>query len=267
MKIAVGINTFKPEIDFNDREKMCVKTLYKLKDKFRDVVELFNVTFIDEQFKLGMFNNAHCLKQQPTNITNKKIPFVNEIFDYLSETGAEFFLFINNDILISDRYIKAVLNNLNYDCFPASKLHFTKINSLEDFSDSVPESLSVHGFDGFVIRSSWWKQNKDKFKPMLLSRAYWDTYFYSKCHLYGKTLTLNKPPAVIFHLEHKSSSMDEEAGNTFNEKNFFEDKDNIPQRWFPYVQNVLLKRATYNNILWYVPQVEEERLEKQYYTI
>ena len=267
MKISIGINTFKNESDLNNREKMCVVALHKLVKLFPNNVEIVNLTFEDETFaNLKGFKNLHCLKQIPSNITNKKIPFVNEIFDNLTELNTDYFLFINNDIIVSNRYIKEILNNNEYDCFPASKLHFTKLDSLDD-KDSVPESLSVHGFDGFAIKSSWWKQNKERFKPMLLSRAYWDTYFYAKCHLYGKSLTLNKPPGVIFHLDHKSTSMEGEPGNTYNEKNFIEDSDNLPQRWFSYVQNVLLKRPTYNNIKWYVPFNNEQELEKQYFNL
>lgn len=267
MKIAIGINSFKKEQDFNNREKMCIESLHKLKALYPSTVELVNITFKDETFAtLDGFLNIHNLKQIPVNITDKKIPFVYEIFDNLSELNTDYFLFINNDIIVSNRYIKEILKNSEYDCFPASKLHFTKLDSLDD-KDSIPESLSVHGFDGFAIRSSWWKQNRDKFKPMLLSRAYWDTYFYAKCHLYGKSLTLNKPPAVIFHVDHESTSMEGEPGNTYNEKNFIEDKDQLPQRWFSYVQNVLLKRPSENNIKWYVPFDNEKTIENKYFTL
>jgi hypothetical protein len=267
MKIAIGINSFKIEKDLNNREKMCVESLHKVAKLFPNNVELINLSFKDEPYAtLHGFKNLHCLNQIPTNITNKKIPFVNEIFDNLSALEADYFLFINNDIIISDRYIKTILSNTTYDCFPASKLHFIKLDSLQD-KKSIPESLSVHGFDGFAIKSSWWKENKDKFKSMLLSRAYWDTYFYSKCHLYGKSLTLNKPPAVIFHLDHKSTSMEEDSGNIYNEKIFVEDPDHLSQRWFPYVQNVLLKRPAKNNIKWYVPFDEEQDIEKKYFIL
>jgi len=267
MKIAIGINNFKKESDLNNREQMCIESLHKLVKLFSNNVEIVNLTFEDETFAtLKGFKNLHCLKQIPSNITNKKIPFVNEIFDYLSILEADYFLFINNDIIISDRYIKNILANPSYDCFPASKLHFIKLDSLQD-KDSVPESLSVHGFDGFAIKSNWWKQNRNKFKPMLLSRAYWDTYFFAKCQLYGNCLTLNKPPAVIFHLDHKSTSMDIDQGNVYNEKMFVEDSDHLPQRWFSYVQNILLKRPSQNNIKWYIPFDEEQDLEKKYFTL
>ena len=199
----------------------------------------------------------------PTDITKRKIPFVNEIFDHLSKIDTDYFIFVNNDVLISNRFIKNIKENSNYDCFPASKLHFMKLDSIND-TDSEPQSLSVHGFDGFGIKNNWWKTNYHQFKPMLLGCAYWDTYFYVKCHLYGKSLTLNKPPAVIFHLDHKSTSMESEPGNTYNERNFAEDPDRLAQKWFPYVQNVLLKLPTHNNILWYTPLTNESELERHY---
>jgi hypothetical protein len=264
MKIIIGINNFKKEQELNLREKMCIESLHKLKQIYPDI-ELVNLTFEDENFAaLTNFTNIHCLKNIPINITDKKIPFVNEIFDKLANIFADYFIFINNDILVSDRFIKNILKNPEYDCFPASKLHFIKLDSI-DATDSIPESLSVHGFDGFGIKSNWWKLNCNNFKPMLLSRAYWDTYFYSKCQLYGKCLTLNKPPAVIFHLDHKSTSMENDPGNTFNEQNFVQDSDNLPQRWFPYVQNILLKRPAHHNIKWYVPLINETDLEKEYF--
>jgi hypothetical protein len=267
MKIAIGINSFKQESDFNNRETMCVESLRKLKSLYPNNIILINVTFEDETFAtLNDFINLHSIKNVPSDITDKKIPFVNEIFDILAIIKTDYFLFINNDIIVSDRYIKTILNNNEYDSLIASKLHFTKLDSLQD-KNTVPESLSVHGFDGFAIKNNWWLLNSSKFKKMLLSRAYWDTYFYTKCHLYGKCLTLNKPPAVIFHLDHKSTSMEGESGNTYNEKNFIEDIDNLPQRWFSYVQNVLLKRPTANNILWYTPLPNEEELEKEYFKL
>jgi hypothetical protein len=264
MKISIGINNFKKEEELNHREKMCVESLHKIK-KLCPNVELVNLTFKDEEFAtLDGFNNIHCLELIPKNITTKKIPFVNEIFDNLAKQDTDFFIFINNDILISNRYVKAVQKNSQYDCLPASKLHFTKLESIDDES-SIPQSLSVHGFDGFAIKKEWWLQNRNKFKPMLLSRAYWDTYFFCKCRLYGKCLTLNRPPAVIFHLDHKSTSMESDPGNTYNEQMFVQDPDLLPQKWFPYVQNVLLKRQTYNNILWYTPFENEVELENHYF--
>lgn len=265
MKIGICINSFKEEKDFNNREKMCVESLHRVKAKYSDIIELYNLTFIDETFaKIKNFNNIHCLVKKPTNITDKKIPFVNEIFNNLITLPIDYFIFINNDIFLSDRYIKAILNNPNIDCFPASKLHFMKMDSLNDLT-SEPESLSVHGFDGFGIKTEWWSKNKAKFNQMLLSRAYWDTYFFTKCMIYGKCHVLNKPPAVIFHLDHKSTSMEKDSGNDYNERMFFQDPDSLGIKWFSYVEKVLKQRPSHNGILWYIPFENEAELERIYF--
>jgi len=267
MKIVLGINNFKKEKDLNHREQMCLESLRKLQAQFTENIKLVNLTFFDEAFAdLKGFHNVHCLKQIPSHITDKKIPFVNEIFDNLACINSDYFVFVNNDIIVSDRYVKKIIENPHIECFPASKLHFTKLDSIYDVN-GVPESLSVHGFDGFAIRNVWWQRNRDKFKPMLLSRAYWDTYFYAKCCLYGSCMTLNNLPAVIFHLDHKSTSMEQDAGNSYNEQMFIQDTDNIATRWFGYVQNVLLKRPSYNNILWGTSNEKEADLEQKYFTI
>jgi hypothetical protein len=119
MKISIGINNFKLEKDLNHREKMCVESLHKLKKQFPENVELINLTFEDEKFAvLNDFVNLHCLKQT-SSITTKKIPFVNEIFNNLSKINSDYFLFVNNDIVVSNRYIKHILKG-EYDCYPAS---------------------------------------------------------------------------------------------------------------------------------------------------
>jgi hypothetical protein len=264
MKIVIGINNYKKEDELNHREQMCIESLCTLQKKYSNI-KLVNLTFVDETFAtLKDFHNLHCLKQIPVDITDKKIPFVNEIFDNLSYINSDYFLFVNNDILVTERYIQTILEYPQYDCFPASKLHFTKLDSIDD-ANSIPESLSVHGFDGFAIKNNWWIDNRIKFQPMLLSRAYWDTYFFAKCRQHGRCMTLNKPPGVIYHLDHKSTSMESDSGNTYNEQTFLHDSDNLAQKWFSYVQNILLKRPTYNKILWYTPLENEEELENYYF--
>lgn len=265
MKIVIGINNFKKEEDFNNREKMCVDSLRIIKQKY-PFVKLVNVCFPDENYELKDFVTLPVLSQTNESYSNKKIPFVNEIFDTLANIDCDYFIFINNDVALSNRFVNTIVNNSKKDCFPASKLHFLKFDSINDpFPE--PESVSVHGFDGFGIKNNWWKQNRHRFANLLLGHAYWDTYFFAKCMLYGDCIVLNKPPLSIFHLDHKSNSMLESSGNRYNETIFANDIDNLSQKWFSYVYNVLLKRETANNIKWYIPFANEEELEKQYFKL
>lgn len=263
MKILIGINSYKFESEFNNREQMCVDSLRHIKKKYKNV-KLANIHFTTENLDLKEFISLPFLTHTNENICNKKIPFVNEIFDILANTDCDYFIFINNDVALSDRFIKAILNNNTKNCFPASKLHFTKLDSFDD-PTPIPQSVSVHGFDGFGIKKEWWLQNKHFFSNVLLGHAYWDTYFFTKCMLYGDCIVLNKPPLSIFHLDHKSTSMNNSAGNSYNENIFATDLDNVGQKWFSYVYNVLLKRPTHNNILWHTPFENETVLEREYF--
>lgn len=263
MKISIGINSYKPFINFNNREKMCYDSLVKIKEKKPQNVQLYNVLYTDEDFNLEHFNNINKLTEHFIS-GNKKLPYINNIFNALSETDCDYFIFINNDVAVSDRFVKEIINNPDKDCFPASKLHFTKLDSIDD-PNPVPQSVSVHGFEGFGIKKEWWVKNSKHFKNMVLGCAYWDTYFFTKCMLYGSCKVLNKPPLPVFHLDHKSNSMEQSSGNQYNENTFATDEDILGPKWFGFVQNVLLKRPTYNNILWYTPFNNEEELEKRYF--
>jgi len=264
MKITIGINTFKKLKDFNNREIMCYQSLLKIKSKFTDTVEICNI--IDEkEHEIEGFKNIKKVLEY-FNSDGRQLPFVNQFFDILSENSDDYFIFINNDLAVSDRFVKSIQSNPNKDCFPASKLHFTKLDSINDPAP-IPQSVSVHGFEGFGVKKQWWTANRKKFKKMVLGCAYWDTYFFTKCMLYGDCMVLNKPPLPVFHLDHKSESMEQSSGNSYNEQVFVTDSDHLGARWFGYVQNVLLKRATHNNILWYVPFDNEVDLEKKYFTL
>lgn len=263
MKIAIGINTFKPFCNFNKREIMCYDSLIYIKNKMSNIITLFNILYKQDDFKLEEFNNIKCLDNTFKN-ENKQLPYVNDIFDVLAQTDCDYFVFINNDVAVSNRFINTIINEPTKDCFPASKLHFTKLDSIND-STPVPQSVSVHGFEGFGIKKQWWLKHRQHFKKMILGCAYWDTYFFTKCMLYGDCKVLNKPPLPVFHLDHKSDSMEQSPGNQHNEYNFVTDEDGLGPKWFGYVQNVLLKRASYNNILWYTPFSNEEELEKIYF--
>jgi len=260
-KISIGINVFKEYTSFNNREKMCYDSLLKLKN-IENNINLYSISQQNTQIEIPEFTSLPKLKTSFLD-DDKTLPYVNEIFDVLSDTECDYFIFINSDVLISNRFIKHI-KKTQKDCYPATKLHFLKLDSIDD-KNSQPESVSVHGFDGFGIKKQWWINNKNRFKQMILGRAYWDTYFFVKCMLYGDCEVLNKPPLCLFHLDHKSISMENNKGNKENESNFVSDIDNVNQKWFSYVYNVLLKRETYNNILWFVPFTNEDILEKQYF--
>jgi len=282
MKIAIGINGFKKYEELVKREKLCIESLHKVKNKFTNI-ELYNICFKNENIHYKEFKTLNVLEKKSNEVilshflqeglhkeynlrkseidTNKKeLPIVNEIFDVLANTDCDYFLFLNNDIILSDRFLKIIEENI--DCYPISRMH---IYDIEDLNQTPKlESYSVHGFDAFLVKKETWLQIKNMFEDMVLGRFYWDTYFATMFNLLCSCKNVNKIPPVCFHIEHSSKSSQDTIENYYNH-DIFKRNLLVAHTWSNFVQNVLMTRQTVNNCLWYASHSNEEQLEKAYF--
>lgn len=250
MKIGIAINSFKQEKDLNNREKFCIESLRKCKLKNSNVT-LYNV--INENDDIN-FDDFETLKIGH----DKKYPFVNHIIDAVSETDNELIVFLNNDIILNNSFFKQIEDNI--DVYPASRAHLHSLDSLDE--ELKVQSYSVHGFDMFAFKNSWWKENKHNFPDMYLGKPYWDTVYFIKGVTYGNFKILNKQPPVIFHVEHQSTACKDEDEYEDHNKNIAALTSEM-NKWWYYVQNVLLQRQTVGDILWWKPHPTEEQIEQQ----
>jgi len=282
MKISIGINGYKKYEDLEKRERFCIESLLRIKNKNPDI-ELYNICFenenitynnfttlnkltiksnklIKEYFKHEGLHKEYKLRKQEIDSNNKELPCVNEIFNILASTDCDYFLFLNNDIILSNRFLKEIEDNI--ECYPISRMHIHDIETLEDIPKV--ESYSVHGFDAFLVKKEIWLQVRNNFEPFILGRFYWDTYFFTMFNLLSKCKNLNKLPPVCFHIEHNSTSAEKSIENYYAEDVF---KRNliVGHLWFSYVQNILLKRPTVNNCKWYQPFPNELEIEKHHF--
>lgn len=282
MKIAIGINGYKRYEDLKKRERFCIESLLKIKSKNSNI-QLYNICFQEENISYDCFTTLNKLtiksnelireyftheglqkeyQLRKDEIDNNKneLPSIKEIFDILASTDCDYFLFLNNDIILSNRFLKEVEKDV--DCYPMSRMHIYDIETLDDIPKL--ESYSVHGFDAFLVKKETWLQIRNNFEHLILGRFYWDTYFFTMFNLLCKCKNINKLPPVCFHIEHSSKSMENTIENYYAEDVF---KRNLilGHLWFSYVQNVLLKRPTINECKWYQPFPNEEQLEKQHF--
>jgi hypothetical protein len=280
MKISIGINGFKKYEDLEKRERFCIDALLKIK---QDNVTLYNICFNDENIVYKNFStlnsltkksnkliheyfqhegltNEYNLRKQEIDNNNNELPSVKEIFDVLASTDCDYFLFLNNDIILSNRIFKEIEDGI--ECYPISRMHIFDIETLNDTPKL--ESYSVHGFDAFLVKKETWLKIRNNFEDLILGRFYWDTYFVTMFNLLCKCKNINKLPPVCFHIEHNSTSSDNTIENYYNE-DVFKRNMIIGHLWFSYVQNVLLKRPTVNNCKWYQPYSNEDLLEKQHF--
>jgi hypothetical protein len=250
MKIAIGINSFKQEADLEKRETLCLESLRRCRDKNPDVT-LYNV--IHDQDDIA-FDGFKTLKLQQDG----RYPYVNKIIDELAKTDNELIVFLNNDIVLNASFFKQIEKDV--ESYPTSRVHLHSLDSLNE--DLKLQSYSVHGFDLFAFKKSWWLTNNHLFPDMYLGKPYWDTVYFIKSVLNSNFKILNKQPPVIFHPEHSSESMEgNDRYKTHNEKI----ASTTPEmgKWWHFVQNVLLKRPSAGEVLWWTPLANEIEIENQ----
>lgn len=283
MKIAIGINGFKAYDSLEKREKFCIDSLVKIKNKNTNI-DLYNVCFEDENISYDHFTklnnltvrsnklihdyfqhdgltNEYNIRKEEIDSNKKELPSVKEIFDVLASTDCDYFLFLNNDIILSNRFLKEIDGS---DAYAISRMHIYDIESLDDIPKL--ESYSVHGFDAFLIKKDIWLQIRNHFEDLVLGRFYWDTYLATMLAILVNTKFVNKLPPVCFHIEHGSTSAQDHIENYYNEDVF---KRNllVGHLWFSYVQNVPMKRPVVNGCKWYRPFPNEEEIEKKHFRI
>lgn len=280
MKISIGINGYKDYKALEKRERFCIESLKKCKT---EDIQLYNVCYEEEDIqykdfitlnKLTKKSNKiiynyfqheglvkeYNLRKQEIDNNEKELPTVKEIFDVLAATDCDYFLFLNNDIILSNRLFK----NLNHeiDCYAISRMHIFDINTLQDIPEL--ESYSVHGFDAFLVKKETWLKVRNNFPDLILGRFYWDTFYATLFKLLANSTLVNELPPACFHIEHASTSSQNTIENYYNE-DVFKRVLVINQLWFTYVQNVLLKREEHNKCKWYQPLPQEKQIEANFF--
>ena len=280
MNISIGINGFKQFKDLKKTERFCIESLLKIKNKLPNI-NLYNVcfdneninydgfttlnrlqkksnVFIKEYFQHEGLKKEYDLKKNEIDNNNRSLPSVKEIFDVLASTNCDYFLFLNNDIIISDRLFK--LLDDSFDAYPISRMHIYDIADLNE----VPklESYSVHGFDAFLIKKETWLKIRNNFEDFILGRFYWDTYFATMFKLFSNSKFYNQLPPLCFHIEHGSTSSEKNIENYYND-DLFKRNLLVQQLWYTYAYNAPLKRPTINECKWFQPLETEIAVEKQ----
>jgi len=280
MKISVGINGFKEYSNLEKREKFCIESLLKFKNSNKNV-ELYNICFKEENIKYDNFTTLNKLTKKSDNLireyynknnrendyysrqseidnNTKHLPSVKEIFDVLASTDCDYFLFLNNDIILSNRLLKELEDDV--ESYVISRLNIQDIDSLNDIPK--PNSYSVHGYDAFFIKKETWLRIRGNFDDYILGRFYWDTFFATIFNLFSNCKIINKLPAVCFHIDHPASYNTEciehfYTGNMFNTNLF------VSNIWFTYVYSIPMKRVKQQVEM---PLPNEKELEKQYFS-
>lgn len=251
MKISIGINIYKPVEELSTRQQRCIIDLQSL-----DNVTLYNAS--TEDIKINGFNFLKLNRTSKDIVPNstRELPMSKDIFNLLSETDCDYFIYLNDDIMLRPILVTQVAEG-NFDSYIASRIDTTELTT--SIGGVTPLSCNLHGFDLFAISKKWWLENKKYFPNFVLGRYYWDTYYYCLCHIFGNALTLNDK-AWIFHPAHESVSNVNDAETIYNTSQL---QECIIQLWHNNVLTNFKNRKSKDGIKDLIPTTDEREIEKQ----
>ena len=182
MKIAIFTNLYKSY----HRQDLCIESLIKLKKLYPDILSLHNIanppddpSMEDETQEYDFFTTHHCLKRSSQDHdpdTHK--PFMSDIFKFMGEYGEkekyDYVVFVNSDIIVSDRVIKLLITD-KAPCYFISRLNITDIETLDDQTISPVDQYSVAGMDLVAIRPEEIKKIEQYMPDYITIDRDWET--------------------------------------------------------------------------------------------
>lgn len=137
---------------------------------------------------------------------DRRLPYINEIFDNCCKIDCDMFGYINSDILLNNDFYR--LLGMPYDAYIFSRFEVAEFDQLELFVSGkfLPKTIfggDKHcGNDAFFFWREWYLDNKDVFDKyqLVLGETEWDTCF----RYLIKKLTLHYFEfRTLYHVYHK----------------------------------------------------------------
>jgi hypothetical protein len=249
MKISIGINIFK---DYQ-RQDFCIEVLNKLVTKHNNV-SLYNITYENEKnYALG-FDHLPFLKRKAKDITNSESekPIAKDFFNILSNTDCDYFLFLNSDVLLTEKVIKLIIKG-EYDTYSFSRHDCYPIISLNEIT---PFRIEIAGFDAWAVKKTWWISNKDHFKDYIYAEHLWDVAFALEMYNRSNSFLGNKK-VFLCHEKH-DLNWNESSPEAIHNSKLWEESP-YHKNWKEFIYSYLVKRLPYGQFLYSLPdELEQE---------
>lgn len=261
MKIALATNIFG---DFH-RQTMCIESLKRIKSEYSDIVDLYNLQSPDNLREEDNFETLPCLTRTSKDLvpnSKKTKPLIKDMFNGIGKLpGYDYFIFTNSDIILSNRFIKTILESPEKDSFSGARLTIENINTLDETPTLV--QYQVAGFDTFAVKREWWKLHNEKFPEYIYAEPCWDVHYATLFKRFGNSMFVNKWPAALFHIHHEIAWAEMTPERQHNENMLFRKYKSDSDMWHKFLFSVLLKRTPAKGF--YNPLPNEEKLENIYF--
>jgi hypothetical protein len=243
--ILIGTNTFLK----NSRQDLCIESLKRLK-KLNSNVDICLVQQPEDEIQYSDIEVLKTLNRDSSQLVNtdKKLPFVNDIFNTLADHSSDYFIFCNSDIILSQQLINKIVNTeSSFEAFGISRIDIPVITSLSE--SFVPLRMEPAGFDCWVVSKQWWLKNKNLFKDYFLGRPFFDVHYTMIMLLNTKSDIHISNEQLIYHIKHSSPAFVRDECYLFNEtqtNKFYADQEIV---WGNISNNTFLKRQDYGRFL------------------
>jgi hypothetical protein len=251
-KIAIGINIFGK----NRRQDLCIDVLTKFSKKYNNI-KLYNITFNDETNYNENFIHLPLLKTKAKDIikdSKSEKPITKEFFEALSKQDCDYFLFINSDILISEKLIK-LLSTTDLETASFSRADCYEITGLDKI---IPYRIEIAGFDAWFMKKDWYEKNSNLFRDYVYAEHLWDVDYAVHMFNFSKSKIFNKE-IYIYHEKHPLN-WNEESVEALHNASLW-GKTPYHKRFKDFVYTYLIKRIPYGQFLYPLPDEEQKEIE------
>jgi len=199
MKVLIGTNTYKKY----KRQDIAIDSFIHLSDKYD--CDIIDVQFADEDSSNYEIRTENILERSSLDVTSgdKKLPFVNDILNFLSVQDCDYFIYVNSDVILTNTIIKKIINE-QPECFACSRVDIEEVDSYDCVSERniTPVRYEIAGFDAFVFKTKWFQDNSNLFQDYLVGQPCWDQVYATLMRIFGDSLFANNFPPCCFHIQH-----------------------------------------------------------------
>jgi hypothetical protein len=252
MKIAIGINIFG---DYK-RQDQCIEVLLRLVIKYPEI-SLYNITFEDEKnYTLG-FKPLPLLKTKTKDIiqgSKSEKPIAKEFFDILSTVDCDYFVFMNSDILLTERVIKMIIKG-EYETYSFSRHDCYKI---ESFDKIIPFRIEIAGFDTWAVKKDWWIKNQQFFKNYIYAEHLWDVAF--ALEMYNRSISFIGNKEIYLCHEKHELKWNETSPEALHNSKLWENSG-YSDKWHKFIYSYLINRLPHGQFLNPLPdELDQEKI-------
>lgn len=200
-------------------QKLAIDSINQFKD---DQVKLCSLTFTDEQ---GIDNSDLDLKlnRDSSNITNRRLPFVKDLFAMMALEASEedWIGFTNSDIVIKNRKFYSILKEDEiHESVLFNRVEIENVpltDNLNTFLSYTGQRNPYSGRDGFFIKKRLWDQIEPVLPDYIIAEPYWDIGLIALLEKHNISIIHDE----IYHYFHPRRWQRETPGALYN-KNLYD---------------------------------------------